>query len=155
MILRHASFAPSIRSAMQLFQVAGSRLALAGIGVLSLLINLQGLDKAYYHLKGNRQDVASVSDNRLGSLKHCLPSRTVVGFLSDAISNANGLDHEMLYYSAQYSLAPLLVRNSPHCEYVVGRFRSRAEALKILNRYKLTEVCDLGDGAFLLRRLAE
>jgi hypothetical protein len=75
-------------------------------------------------------DAVSLTVDRFEELKDSLPASGVICYLSDIDpSQRNG---QRLWYLAEYSLAPLVLRTGIDCEQVVGMFSDRATAADLI-----------------------
>jgi hypothetical protein len=90
---------------------------------------------------------------RFQKLRQTLPSRGVVGYVSD--SNPEGFprnrEYFRRYYLTQYSLAPLVVVNSTEPDLLIGDVDSAAHSERVITP-GFTLVKDFGDGVMLFRR---
>ncbi len=93
-------------------------------------------------------------ENRFENLKKALPSRGVVGYMTDREPLEISQDVIALaaYYLIQYSLAPLIVVNSLEHNLIIGNFYETEVDGKILEDKGLILVKDFGDGIMLIKR---
>jgi hypothetical protein len=103
------------------------------------------------------QDEISAYDHRFDGVKSLLPSRGVVGYVSDPLSpeaaaqpgDTTALRHFRRYLLAQYALAPRLLVESTRPEFVIGNFARDIPP----SDPGLQVVRDFGNGVVLYRRL--
>jgi hypothetical protein len=105
-------------------------------------------------------DPVTVHEERIAQLRNFLPREGNVGYITTvendkifsterSFSNVEFLGQ---YVLTQYTLAPLVVRNSPDLPLVVGNFIEGGPSAGFLEEHALTPAHDLGDGLILYRR---
>jgi hypothetical protein len=130
-------------------------IVLAGYAVLSLLV--QSI-RIYADLP--ERSPVTIHEARIAQLKGSLPSSGEVGYVTtvenDRIFAAEkafrNVEYLAQYVLTQYTLAPLIVRNSPELPLVVGNFLDGPPAPGFLEKYGLVPLKDFGDGLILYRR---
>jgi hypothetical protein len=133
-------------------------LLLAGYAVLSLLV--QSIE-TYKDLPD--KDPVTRHEERIAKLKGALPAAGEVGYVT-TVENEKIFAYERAfqnveflaqYVATQYTLAPLIVRNSPELPLVVGNFLDGPPAPGFLEKYGLVPIKDFGEGLILYRREAQ
>jgi hypothetical protein len=94
-------------------------------------------------------DFVEQMEKRFGPLREVLPFDAEVGYATDEPELP-----ETRYTATQYVLAPVIVRNTPDAQLVVGDFIDPGHARAFISREDLVVVRDLGRGAFLFERKA-
>jgi hypothetical protein len=130
-------------------------IVLTGYAVFSLL--LQSV-RTYADLP--EQDPVTIHEARIAQLKGSLPSSGEVGYVTtvenDRIFAAEkafrNVEYLAQYALTQYTLAPLIVRNSPALPLVVGNFLDGPPPSGFLDKNGLVPLRDFGDGLILYRR---
>lgn len=128
---------------------------LTGYAVFGLL--LQSV-RTYADLPA--RDPVTLHEARIAQLKGSLPPAGEVGYVTtvenDRIFAAEkafrNVEYLAQYALTQYTLAPLIVRNSPELPLVVGNFIDGPPPPGYLERYGLVPLKDFGDGLILYRR---
>jgi len=90
--------------------------------------------------------VVGVPDAVIMSLRSIVSKTETLGFISDRI----GPEFGSRLFGTTYSLAPLIVENTPNRRFVIGDFRSKASIPVALSQHRLYIVEDLGNGFLLL-----
>ena len=130
-------------------------LLLTGYSVLSLLVQSLG---TYKELP--EKDPVTLHEERIAKLKEALPASGEVGYVT-TVENEKIFAYERAfqnveflaqYVATQYTLAPLIVRNSPEPALVVGNFLDGPPAPGFLEKNGLVPIKDFGDGLILYRR---
>ena len=130
-------------------------LLLTGYSVLSLLV--QSIE-TYKDLPD--KDPVTRHEERIAKLKGALPASGEVGYVT-TVENEKIFAYEKAfqnveflaqYVATQYTLAPLIVRNTPELPLVVGNFLDGPPAPGFLEKYGLMPIKDFGDGLILYRR---
>jgi hypothetical protein len=88
--------------------------------------------------------------NRFEELKDSLPASGVICYLSDI--DPRRQNGQRLWYLAEYSLAPLVLRAGADCEQVVGMFSDRATAADLIRSSGLEIERRYDANLILLRR---
>ncbi len=104
-------------------------------------------------------DPVTVHEERIARLKEVLPRDGNVGYITtienDKIFSAEksfaNVEFLGQYVLTQYTLAPLVVRNSPDLPVVVGNFIDGEPTSGFLEEHNLTPARDFGDGLILYR----
>jgi hypothetical protein len=136
---------------------AGSILliALTGYAVMTLL--WQGIR---LHPDLPEKDPVTIHEERIRQLKDFLPASGAVGYITTVENDRIFADEKAFrnveylaqYVLTQYTLAPLIVLNSPELPLVVGNFLDGPPAPGFLEKNGLVPVKDFGDGLILYRR---
>jgi hypothetical protein len=128
---------------------------LAGYAILNLLAkNIE----IYAQLP--QKDPVTLHEARIAQLKGSLPSSGHVGYVTTVESEKifayekafQNPEYLAQYALTQFTLAPLIVRNSPDEPLVVGNFLDGPPAPGFLENHHLIPVKDFGDGLILFRR---
>ncbi len=130
-------------------------IVLTGYAVFGLL--LQSM-RIYADLP--EKDPVTIHEARIAQLKGSLPPSGQVGYVTtvenDRIFAAEkafrNVEYLAQYALTQYTLAPLIVRNSPELPLVVGNFLDGPPPLGFLERSGLVPLRDFGEGLILYRR---
>ena len=130
-------------------------IVLTGYAVFSLLVQSIGI---YADLP--ERDPVTIHEARIVQLKGSLPPSGEVGYVTtvenDQIFAAEkalrNVEYLAQYVLTQYTLAPLIVRNSPELPLVVGNFLDGPPPPGFLDRNGLVPLKDFGDGLILYRR---
>ena len=128
---------------------------LTGYAVLSLLVQSIGI---YTDLPD--KDPVTIHEARIAQLKGSLPASGVVGYVTTVENEQifayekamKNVEYLAQYALTQYTLAPLIVRNSPELPLVVGNFLDGPPAPGFLEKNGLVPIKDFGDGLILYRR---
>lgn len=106
-------------------------------------------------------DPVSLHEERIRQIAKALPAAPAVGYVT-GIDNEKlflnersfrGVEHLAQYYLTQYTLAPVIVRNSPDLPLVVGNFLNTEQPdPERLREKRLVPVRDFGDGLILYRK---
>lgn len=128
---------------------------LAGYAVLNLLVQSIGI---YAELPA--KDPVTIHEARIAQLRGSLPTSGEVGYVT-SVENEKIFAYEKAFRNAefvaqyaltQYTLAPLIVRNSPELPLVIGNFLDGPPPPGFLEKNSLVPVKDFGDGLILYRR---
>jgi hypothetical protein len=100
------------------------------------------------------EDYISLSEKRFTALKKALPPHGAVGYLTDVYPEKIAVNAMAMagYYAARYSLAPIVIANTPEKKLVVGNFQNIKGYPQIYKKYGLVPVKNFNNGLFLLRR---
>jgi hypothetical protein len=128
---------------------------LTGYAVLSLLVQSVGI---YTGLPD--KDPVTIHEARIAQLKGSLPASGAVGYVTTVENEKifayeralQNVEYLAQYVLTQYTLAPLIVRNSPELPLVVGNFLDGPPAPGFLEKNGLAPLKDFGDGLILYRR---
>jgi len=130
--------------------------ACAAVALLSLW-SILGFYSATEDMAGPNADVYKIGEQpaRLQDLAGALPASGAIGYFSNVpLSQTLG---EVLYLSAEYTLAPRLVtdqRLKPAPVWVIGDFSKPLDLVQFGNERGLALVKDFGNGAVLYRSRA-
>ena len=130
-------------------------IVLTGYAVLNLL--WQGI-RSYPDLP--ETDPVTIHEARIAQLKPLLPASGAVGYVTTVENDRifatekafQNVEYLAQYALTQYTLAPLIVRNSPDLPLVVGNFLDGPPAPGFLEKNGLVPLKDFGDGLILYRR---
>jgi len=124
------------------------------VGLAITVLMSAALLSSYALLKRTRplpqsagRDEVSAYEVRFVRLKQFLPGNGTVCYVPDYTSSETAKKD---FFLARYALAPLVVRNVPDCDPLIGDFPSRAPASALSNKYTVLE--DFGNGLLLLKR---
>ena len=128
---------------------------LTGYAVLSLLVQSIGI---YAELPD--QDAVTIHEARIAQLKGSLPATGEVGYVTTVENEKifayerafQNVEYLAQYVATQYTLAPLIVRNTPELPLVIGNFLDGPPAPGFLEKYGLAPIRDFGGGLILYRR---
>jgi hypothetical protein len=134
-----------------------------GILLLAVLTCYSAVNALWRNFESYREapatDPVSVHEERIAQLKAFLPASGAVGYIT-SIENSQIFAAEKTfsnveflgqYVLTQYTLAPLVVRNSPFMPLIVGNFIGGKPAPGFLEEHGLTPLRDLGDGLLIYR----
>ncbi len=136
----------------------------AGLLILIMLTAYAVLNLFWQGIRSYREmpeaDPVTIHEARIEQLRPLLPAAGAVGYVTTvendrifaaekAIQNVEFLAQ---YALTQYTLAPLIVKNSPEFPLVVGNFLDGPPAPGFLERHGLIPIKDFGDGLVLYRR---
>jgi len=119
-------------------------LAMIAFALASAALSLGDAFSRYTHRTTNS---VGIPDAGTGRLRAAVPKGERLGFFSDR-SDSEAADRRMR--AAVYSLAPLLVENTPKRPFVIGDFQNEAGIPVSLSGHRLRAVADLGNGFWLL-----
>ncbi len=130
-------------------------IVLTGYAVMTLLG--QGI-RLYPDLP--EKDPVTIHEERIRQLKPFLPASGAVGYVTTVENERIFADEKTFrnveylaqYVLTQYTLAPLIVRNSPEFPLVIGNFLDGPPEPGFLEKNGLVPVKDFGDGLILYRR---
>lgn len=121
--------------------------ALALLVGVALLADLAKLVELWDAPPQNLGEMAQ-RDQRFERLRRALPERTILGYVSDAATEA---DLEKRLMLAQFSLAPTLLLLGADPVQILGDF-SDPDSIRMGRDLKLTVLHDFGDGVVLFGR---
>ena len=106
------------------------------------------------------KDPVTIHEERIRQLESLLPASGEIGYATtvenDRIFAAEkafqNVEYLAQYVLTQYTLAPVIVRNSPEFPLVVGNFLDGPPPLGFLEKNGLAPLRDFGDGLILYRR---
>lgn len=128
----------------------------ARVRVLSAIVLLMGtaLFSSYELLnnspplsKGTGADEVTAYEVRMAPLKQFLPKHGVVCYVPDYASSETAKKD---FFLARYALAPLVIRNVPDCDPLIGDFPSGIPTPVGTGSYAVLK--DFGHGILLLKR---
>ena len=140
------------------------RKQLIGIGLLAALTCLSAFQalrqNARSYQKAPETDPVTIHETRIAQLKEFLPSSGSVGYITTVENNRifaaeksfSNVEFLAQFVLTQYTLAPLVVRNSPDFPVVVGNFLDGEPAPGFLEKHHLVLLRDFGDGLVLYQR---
>jgi len=138
----------------------GMRIGLSLLVLFALVANVRLLGRAFHDLADTaRRDEITRYEARFQELRQVLPSRALVGYVTDLRpQRADGDDGPRLafkrYLLTQYALLPAIVLADIQGALVVGNFEASDSRDSAATR-GLTLIRDFGDGVMLFRRSAE
>lgn len=138
-----------------------ARTALALLLILTLAASLNLLyqgARSYRNLP--ETDPVTFHEGRINQLKAALPATAAVGYVTTVDNEKIFLYERTLfnveflaqYMLTQYTLAPLIVYNSPDHPLVVGNYISGSPDHDFLKRKALVPIRDFGDGLVLYQK---
>ncbi len=106
------------------------------------------------------KDPVTIHEARIAQLKGSLPASGEIGYVTTVENEKifayerafQNVEYLAQYVLTQYTLAPLIVRNSPERPLVVGNFLDGPPAPGFLEKNGLVPIKDFGDGLILYRR---
>jgi hypothetical protein len=139
-------------------RTTAGRLFLIGMAGYAILNLLWQNVRVYQNLPAKAP--VTIHEERILPLKPVLPVRGEVGYVTTVENERIFADEKAFrsveylaqYVLTQYTLAPLIVRNSPACPLVVGNFLDGPPAPGFLEQHGLIPMQDFGDGLILFRR---
>lgn len=146
---------------MKPFQRYGTRVGLLLLLAVTLYANLHLLyARIQLYPDLPPQDPVSIHEQRIRQVGKILPSVREVGYVTTVENERLFLDerhfrdveHLAQYYLTQYTLAPVIVRNTPDEPLVVGNFLDGPPNPEWIRRNGLTPRRDFGDGVVLYRK---
>jgi hypothetical protein len=126
-----------------------------GYGVLSLL-----MQSIQLYVELPERDPVSLHEERIAQLKGVLPTSGAVGYLSSMENEKifafeksfRNVEYLAQYVLTQYTLAPLIVHNSPKYALVVGNFLDGPPPAGLPEKNGLVPLKDFGEGLLLYQR---
>ena len=105
-------------------------------------------------------DPVTLHEARIEQLKPLLPASGAIGYITTVENDRifakervfQNVEYLAQYALTQYTLAPLIVRNSPDLPLVVGNFLDGPPAPGFPEKHGLVPLRDFGDGLGLYRR---
>jgi len=106
------------------------------------------------------KDPVTIHEERIRQLKPLLRASGEVGYVTTVENDRifgfeksfTNVEYLAQYALTQYTLAPLIVRNSPQFPLVIGNFLDGPPAPGFLEKNGLIELRDFGDGLILYRK---
>lgn len=106
------------------------------------------------------KDTVTIHEERIRQLKPLLPARGEIGYITTvendrifaAEKSFSNVEYLAQYVLTQYTLAPLIVRNSPDYPLVVGNFLDGPPRAGFPAEHGLTPRKDFGDGLVLFQQ---
>ena len=133
-------------------------LLLLGLTLAASLNLLYQNGKAYPDFL--KTDPVTIHETRINQLKGALPRTAAIGYVT-AVDNEKIFYYERSlsnveflaqYILTQYTLAPVIVYNSPDYPLVVGNYIDGSPDADFLKKNRLTPVRDFGDGLILYQK---
>jgi hypothetical protein len=136
---------------------------LAGVALLVLLTGYAVLNLLWQGIRSYPdlpdRDPVTIHEGRIAQLRPFLPASGTVGYVTTVENDRifakekafQNVEYLAQYALTQYTLAPLIVRNSPDLALVVGNFLDGPPAPGFLERHGLVSLRDFGDGLVLYR----
>lgn len=99
-------------------------------------------------------DWISSHEQRYAELRKLLPSRGVIGYVTDKKPEEIFYSFRTLkeYYLTQYALSPVIVVNSQEPKIIVSNFTASSSMAKFLNDRRFMLLKNFGDGVALFER---
>ncbi len=123
---------------------------IAGFLALAGLIVFSSSDPSVRDAARDPYMVQAQADRLAQVVGTLAPHTTAVGYVSDAAPGST-LD-STLFYTAQYTLAPLLIERGRAAEWILGNFTTPAGVRAAMADPRLHAVRDLGNGVVIFRR---
>jgi hypothetical protein len=139
----------------------------AGVVILIMLTAYAVLNPLWQGIRSYPEmpdtDPVTLHEARINQLKPLLPASDTVGYVTTVENDRifakekafQNVEYLAQYALTQYTLAPLIVKNSPEMPFVVGNFLDGPPAPGFLERHGLVPFRDFGDGLVLYRREAK
>ncbi len=136
----------------------------AGLAILIMLTAYGVLNVLWQGIRSYRAlpepDPVTIHEARIAQLRPLLPSAGAVGYVTTVENDRifakerafQNVEYLAQYALTQYTLAPLIVRNSPDLPLVIGNFLDGPPAPGFLEKHGLVPLKDFGDGLVLYRR---
>lgn len=125
----------------------GAILSVAAVSLLS--VGRLFLQVADFYPQAPSTDGVTDFDSRFMALRGMLPPKGIIGYMTDPDTLPAGMEAQAEFHLTQYSLAPILVVNSPRQRFVVGNFHRVVTTGSLRDRgFKL--VREFGNGIALL-----
>jgi hypothetical protein len=110
-----------------------------------------------------KTDPVTIHEIRITQLKEFLPSSGSVGYITTiendrifaAEKSFSNVEFLAQYVLTQYTLAPLVIRNSPDFPVIIGNFIDGPPAPGFLEKNSLHSIRDFGDGLILYQKGGE
>jgi hypothetical protein len=147
------------RPAEKTFRAAAGTILLIVLTVAAVMTLLWQSIGLYPDLP--EKDPVTLHEERIRQLKEYLPVSGAVGYVTTVENDRIFADEKAFrnveylaqYVLTQYTLAPLVIRNSPEFPLVVGNFLDGPPAPGFLEKHGLVPVKDFGEGLILYRRV--
>jgi len=135
-----------------------------GLALLVLLTGYAVLNLLWQGLRScpdiPKTDPVTIHEARIEQLKPLLPASGAIGYVTtvenDRIFAAEkaiqNVEYLAQYALTQYTLAPLIVRNSPDLPLVIGNFLDGPPAPGFVEAHGLIPLRDFGEGLVLYQR---
>jgi len=136
----------------------------AGLALLVLLTGYAVLHLLWQGIRSYPEipetDSVTIHEARINQLEPFLPASGAVGYVTTVENDQifakerafQNVEYLAQYVLTQYTLAPLIVRNSPDLPLVVGNFLDGPPAPGFPAKHGLAPLRDFGDGLVLYRR---
>jgi len=126
--------------------------------IFVLVVNIVYLIEDFgFNRYGIGRDLVSAYDRRLKAVRHSLPEKGVVGYITDKEPKEVFSDSYAIqrFYLTRYALSPLIVVNNASQKHVVGDFHEFPPDLKHYEDKGLIVIKDYGNGIILFKRKVE
>jgi hypothetical protein len=138
---------------MNICKVSRLRITILLIIICAFLVNIYQLaENIIFSEKLAKQKLIFNYDRRFISLRQVLPKRGVVGFITDVGKDEYKEAPETRILTAQYALAPIILRNSLNYPLIVGHFRNPTPDFELYRNKGLIPLRDFGSGIILFKR---
>lgn len=100
------------------------------------------------------KDKITLSEKRFEGLKKVLPSRGILGFISDerVQEHPDNFEQIIKYYKTQYALSPLIILNTPHCKQVIGNFQETVIVSQTYREWNVEVLANFDGVVWLLNK---
>jgi hypothetical protein len=136
----------------------------AGLAILILCTGYAALNLLWQGIRSYPElpetDPVTIHEERIKQLKPFLPASGDLGYVTTVENDRifakekafQNVEFLAQYALTQYTLAPLIVQNSPDLPLVIGNFLDGPPAPGFLEKHDLAPLRDFGDGLVLYRR---
>ena len=136
----------------------------AGLALLVLLTGYAVLNMLWQGLRScpdiPKTDPVTIHEARINQLKTLLPLSGAIGYITTVENDRifakerafQNVEYLAQYALTQYTLAPLIVRNSPDLPLVIGNFLDGSPAPGFVEAHDLIPLRDFGEGLVLYQR---
>jgi hypothetical protein len=128
-------------------RVLGAILSVAAVSLLS--VGRLFIQVSDFYPKAPVPDGVTEFDGRFAALRGMLPTKGVIGYMTDPETPPADVNAQAEFHLTQYALAPILVVNSPQQRFVVGNFHKVVTTGSLRDRGFKT-VREFGRGIVLL-----
>ena len=148
----------NLRTLFRLYRTRAGLILLLAVTVYANLNLLFNRVQLYPELK--QTDPVTIHEGRIEQIKKILPPTPVLGYVTTIeneklfLNERSFRDVELLaqYYLTQYTLAPILVYNSPNFPLIIGNFIDGPASPEWIREKGLAPLHDFGDGLILYRK---
>ena len=148
----------NLRNLFRQYRTRAGLILLLAVTVYANLNLLFNRVQLYPELK--QTDPITIHEGRIEQIKKILPPTPVLGYVTTIeneklfLNERSFRDVELLaqYYLTQYTLAPILVYNSPNFPLVIGNFIDGPASPEWIREKGLAPLHDFGDGLILYRK---